>query len=133
MNEIIEKEELLIENMIYEVRGIQVMLDSDLAKLYQCTNGTKDINKAVKRNINRFPTDFYFQLTDEEKKELWFQSGTANNMSRTNPFVFTEQGVVMLSSVLHTEIAEEVSIRIMRSFVQQFLVSMTFFTILHVY
>jgi len=133
MNEIIEKEELLIENMIYEVRGIQVMLDSDLAKLYQCTNGTKDINKAVKRNINRFPTDFYFQLTDEEKKELWFQSGTANNMSRTNPFVFTEQGVAMLSSVLHTEIAEEVSIRIMRSFVQQFLVSMTFFTILHVY
>jgi len=118
MNEIIEKEELLIENMIYEVRGIQVMLDSDLAKLYQCTNGTKDINKAVKRNINRFPTDFYFQLTDEEKKELWFQSGTANNMSRTNPFVFTEQGVAMLSSVLHTEIAEEVSIRIMRSFVK---------------
>ena len=133
MNEIIEKEEFLIEDMIYEVRGMQVMHDSDLAKLYQCTNGTKDINKAVKRNINRFPTDFYFQLTDEEKKELWFQSGTANNMSRTNPFVFTEQGVAMLSSVLHTEIAEEVSIRIMRSFVQQFLVSMTFFTILHVY
>jgi len=118
MNEIIEKEEFLIEDMIYEVRGMQVMHDSDLAKLYQCTNGTKDINKAVKRNINRFPTDFYFQLTDEEKKELWFQSGTANNMSRTNPFVFTEQGVAMLSSVLHTEIAEEVSIRIMRSFVK---------------
>ena len=133
MNEIIEKENTLIEDMIYEIRGVQVMLDKDLAKLYQCTNGTKDINKAVKRNINRFPPDFYFQLTETEINNLWFQSGTANNMSRTNPFVFTEQGVAMLSSVLHTEIAEEVSIRIMRSFVQQFLVSMTFFTILHVY
>ncbi len=118
MNTIIEKESVVIENMIYEIRGVQVMLDSDLAKLYQCTNGTKDINKAVKRNINRFPTDFYFQLTDEEKEELWFQSGTANNMSKSNPFVFTEQGVAMLSSVLHTEIAVEVSTRIMRSFVK---------------
>ena len=118
MNEIIEKENIVIENMIYEIRGVQVMLDSDLAKLYQCVNGTKDINKAVKRNLNRFPSDFYFQLTDEEKKELRFQSGTTNNMSRTNPFVFTEQGVAMLASVLHTEIAEEVSIRIMRSFVK---------------
>ena len=118
MHKLIEKEEIIIENMIYEIRGLQVMLDSDLAKLYQCVNGTKDINKAVKRNLNRFPSDFYFQLTDEEKKELRFQSGTTNNMSRTNPFVFTEQGVAMLSSVLHTEIAEEVSIRIMRSFVK---------------
>ena len=118
MHKLIEKEEIIIENMIYEIRGLQVMLDSDLAKLYQCTNGTKDINKAVKRNFNRFPLDFYFQLTDEEKNELWFQSGTANNMSRSNPFVFTEQGVAMLSSVLHTEVAEEVSIRIMRSFVK---------------
>ena len=107
-----------IESMIYEIRGKQVMLDSDLAKLYQCKNGTKDINKAVKRNINRFPIDFYLQLADFEKKELWFQSGTANNMSRTNPFVFTEQGVAMLSSVLRTEIAEEVSIRIMDTFVK---------------
>ena len=117
MNEVMTKE-IVIEEMIYEVRGVQVMLDSDLAKLYQCTNGTKDINKAVKRNINRFPSDFYFKLTDEEKRKLWFQSGTTNNMSRTNPFVFTEQGVAMLSSVLHTEIAEDVSIRIMRSFVK---------------
>ena len=116
MNEIIEKD--IIIGMIYEVREVQVMLDSDLAKLYQCKNGTKDINKAVKRNINRFPNDFYFQLTDIEKKNLWFQSGTANNMSRVNPYVFTEQGVAMLSSVLHTEIAEEISIRIMRSFVK---------------
>ena len=118
MNEIIEKEKIIIEDMIYEVRGKQVMLDSDLAKLYQCANGTKDVNKAVKRNINRFPIDFYFQLTDDEKKELWFQSGTTNNMSRSNPFAFTEQGVAMLSSVLHTDVAEEISIRIMRSFVK---------------
>jgi len=118
MNEIIEKENTLIEDMIYEIRGVQVMLDKDLAKLYQCTNGTKYINKAVKRNINRFPPDFYFQLTEEEKNNLWFQSGTANNMSRTNPYVFTEQGISMLASVLHTEIAEEISIKIMRSFVK---------------
>lgn len=65
MNELIKKEK--IENLIYEIRGKQVMLDSDLARLYECANGTKDINKAVKRNINRFPDDFYFQLTDEEK------------------------------------------------------------------
>lgn len=118
MNEIIEKENILIEDMIYEVRGVQIMLDRDLAKLYQCTNGTKDINKAVKRNINRFPPDFYFQLTETEINNLWFQSGTANNMSRTNPHVFTEQGIAMLASVLHTEIAEEISIKIMRSFVK---------------
>jgi len=63
MNEIIIKENINIEDMIYEIRGKQVMLDSDLAILYKCANGTKDINKAVKRNINRFPEDFYFQLT----------------------------------------------------------------------
>ena len=117
MNEIIEKE-LNIEDMIYEIRGKQVMLDSDLAKLYECTNGTKDINKAVKRNIERFPIDFYFQLTKEENKDLWFQSGTANKMSRSLPYVFTEQGVAMLSSVLHTEKATITSINIMRAFVK---------------
>ena len=61
MNDIIK--DLNIEKKIYEIRGKQVMLDSDLAILYKCANGTKDINKAVKRNINRFPEDFYFQLT----------------------------------------------------------------------
>lgn len=116
MNEIIEKE-TKIENMIYEIRGVEVMLDSDLAKLYKCTNGTKDINKAVKRNINRFPEDFYFQLTTEETKKLWFQNGTSNNMIRTNPHVFTEEGVAMLSSVLKTNIAAEMSIKIIRAFV----------------
>lgn len=94
------------------------MLDSDLAKLYQCTNGTKDINKAVKRNINKFPEDFYFQLTNIEKENLWFQSGTTNNKSRTNPYVFTEQGVAMLSSILHTEVAIKTSVKIMRSFIK---------------
>ena len=115
MNEIIEKNN--IENMIYEIRGKEVMLDSDLAKLYKCTNGTKDINKAVKRNLDRFPDDFYFQLTEEEKNNLWFQIGTANNMSRSLPHVFTEQGIAMLASVLRTPVASNASINIMRAFV----------------
>ncbi len=68
-----------IEHMIFEIRGKQVILDRDLALLYQCTNGTKDINKSVNRNLNKFPEDFYFQLTKEET--LQFQIGTAN-MSR---------------------------------------------------
>ena len=112
------KEELNIENIIYEIRGKQVMLDSDLAKLYECKNGTKDINKAVKRNIERFPKNFYFQITEEEIKKLWFQSGTANKMIRSLPYVFTEQGIAMLSSVLHTQIAISQSIRIMDAFVK---------------
>ena len=76
MNEVVTKEDIKIENMIYEIRGKQVMLDSDLAKLYECANGTKDINKAVKRNIERFPENFMFQLTDEEYSCLRFQTGT---------------------------------------------------------
>ena len=78
MNEIIVKDNIKIEDLIYEVRGKQVMLDSDLARLYECKNGTKDINKTVKRNIDRFPEDFYFQLTEEEINLLRFQNGTAN-------------------------------------------------------
>lgn len=108
-----------IENMIYEIRGKQVMLDSDLAKLYQCKNGTKDINKAVKRNIQKFPEDFYFQITTDER--LRFQIGTLNKnrgqYTKYLSYVFTEQGVSMLSSVLHTEIANKVSVNIMRAFV----------------
>ena len=120
MNNIVEKER--IENLIYEVRGKQVMLDSDLARLYKCTNGTKSINLAVKRHINRFPERFMFKLTDEEYKNLRFQSETSNLENtyggrRYNPYVFTEQGVAMLSSVLKTEVAEEASIRIMDAFV----------------
>ena len=121
MNEVILKEKIMIENMIYEIRGKQVMLDSDLARLYECTNGTKDINKAVSRNIERFPSDFYFQLTKEEYQNLKFQIGTSSIKNhggvRKIPYVFTEQGVAMLASVLKTPIASEVSIRIMRTFV----------------
>ena len=120
MNEIMENEMINVEDMIYEVRGKQVMLDSDLASLYQCVNGTKTINQAVSRHLDRFPSDFYFQLTDSEYKKLWSQVGTANmsNMSRTLPYVFTEQGVAMLSAVLRTKVASSVSINIMRAFVK---------------
>ena len=124
MNELIVKEDIKIENMIYEVRGKQVMLDSDLAKLYECKNGTKDINKAAKRNISRFPEDFYFQLTRTEVQNLRFQNGTSSHNkenyhggNRYLPYVFTEQGIAMLSSVLKTPVAEKVSINIMRAFV----------------
>ena len=117
MNNIITKDEVKIENLIYEIRGKQVMLDSDLAKLYECVNGTKTINLAVKRHINRFPERFMFQLTEEEYEKLRFQFETANNMSRTLPYAFTEQGVAMLATVLRTKVAEEVSIRIMDAFV----------------
>ena len=120
MNELIEKEK--IENMIYKIRGVEVMLDSDLAKLYECTNGTKDINKAVKRNINRFPEDFYFQLSEKELNDLRFQNGTLEikgqgQHSKYLPHVFTEHGVAMLSSVLKTDIAADMSIKIIRAFV----------------
>lgn len=70
MNNIIIKDEVTIENLIYEVRGKQVMLDSDLAKLYECKNGTKSINLAVNRNIERFPDDFYFQLNETEFTQI---------------------------------------------------------------
>jgi len=117
MNDILIKDETKIENMIYEIRGKQVMLDSDLARLYQCKNGTKSINLAVKRHINRFPERFIFQLTEQEYKSLRFQFETANNKTRTLPYAFTEQGVAMLSSVLRTEVAEKVSVAIMDAFV----------------
>lgn len=117
MHEIIEKP--IIENLIYEIRGKQVILDSDLAKLYECANGTKDINKAVKRNMERFPENFMFQLTDDEYDILRFQIGTSKIRGgrRYNPYVFTEQGVAMLSSVLHSEIAIKMSIQIINAFV----------------
>ena len=118
MNEIIVADEIKIEDMIYEIRGKQVMLDSDLAKLYECKNGTKTINLAVKRHINRFPERFMFQLTSDEMEQLRFQIETANNMARTLPFCFTEQGVAMLATILRTKVAEEISIKIMDAFVR---------------
>ena len=121
MNEVATKENIKIEDMIYEIRGKQVMLDSDLARLYKCTNGTKNINKALKRNINRFPNDFYFQLETEEFLNLKSQFGTSswNNYGGTRklPYVFTEQGVTMLATVLRTDIVSEMSVAIMRAFV----------------
>ncbi len=98
------------------------MLDSDLAKLYECANGTKTINLAVKRHINRFPERFMFQLTKDEYYEiLRFQFETLEleqgKYSKYLPYVFTEQGVAMLATVLRTPVAEEVSIRIMDAFV----------------
>ena len=121
MNELALKEEINIENMIYEIRGKQVMLDSDLAKLYHCVNGTKTINLAVKRHTNRFPERFMFQLTKQEYYEiLRFQFETLEleqgKYSKYLPYAFTEQGVAMLATVLKTKIAEEVSIKIMDAF-----------------
>jgi len=121
MNKLMTEENEKIENMIYEIRGRQVMLDNDLGKLYKCANGTKTINLAVKRHINRFPERFMFQLTKEECKMLSrFQTETLIEMGHNIkylPYVFTEQGVAMLATVLRTEVAEEVSIRIMDAFV----------------
>ena len=119
MNDLIVKEAVKIEDLIYEIRGKQVMLDSDLARLYGCKNGTKSLNLAVKRNIDRFPDDFYFMLNQNEVDSLRFQNETANisSKARTLPYAFTEQGVAMLSSVLKTENASIVSINIMRAFV----------------
>ena len=116
------KNNVKIEDMIYEIRGRQVMLDSDLARLYQCKNGTKSINLAVNRNKERFPNDFYFQLTKEEYNNLKFQFETSslnNNYGgvRKMPYVFTEQGVAMLATILKTKVAANMSVRIMRAFV----------------
>lgn len=117
MNQIIEKQN--IENLIYEIRGKQVMLDSDLAKLYECKNGTKEINQAVKNNIDKFPERFSWILTSEELRDLRSKFLTTNysRMSRTNPRVFTEQGVMMLATILKSKIATETTIRIMDAFV----------------
>ena len=119
MNEVIEKENIKIENLIYEVRGVQVMLDSDLAKLYEVE--TKQLNRQVKRNIERFDKDFMFQLSDLEYQNLKCQIGTSslNNYGgrRTLPYVFTEMGVTTLASVLHSNIAISMSKKIIRAFV----------------
>jgi len=114
MNDLVQ-----IQNLIYEIRGYKVMLDSDLAALYGVL--TKNLNKAVKRNIERFPQDFMFQLTKEEYQNLKFQIGTSKSEHggrRFMPFAFTEQGVAMLSSVLQSSQAIAINIQIMRAFVQ---------------
>jgi phage regulator Rha-like protein len=108
-----------IQNMIYEIRGQKVMLDSDLAALYEVE--TFNLNKAVKRNIERFPDDFMFQLTKAEWENLTFQNGISNKQHggrRFMPYAFTEQGVAMLASVLNSPKAVTVNINIMRAFVK---------------
>lgn len=118
----IETTQFDIKSMIYVVRNQQVMIDSDLAMLYQVE--TKRLNEAVKRNIARFPEEFRFQLTAEETESLRSQFATLNeNDGRGKhrkylPYVFTEQGIAMLSAVLRNDIAIQVSISIMKSFVE---------------
>jgi ORF6N domain len=107
-----------IESIILLIRGHKVILSHDLAQLYEVTTG--NLNKAVKRNIDRFPNDFMFQLTAEEYRALRFQFGilAKGEHSKYLPFAFTEQGVAMLSSVLRSKRAVQVNIEIMRAFVR---------------
>jgi hypothetical protein len=107
-----------IEKAILLIRGQKVMLDADLAALYGVE--TKMLVRAVKRNINRFPTDFMFQLSKEEFDNLRFHFGTSSDWGgrRYPPYAFTEQGVAMLSSVLHSQRAVQVNIEIMRAFIR---------------
>lgn len=125
MNEIIEKENILIEDMIYEVRGVQVMLSSDIAKLYNVE--TKVLNQTIKRNINRFPNSFCFQLNDVEIEKLSLRSqfvtlNKNNNLRGQHfkylPYVLTEQGIMMLSGLLKSDIAVKVNIQIIDAFVK---------------
>ena len=110
-----------IVRKIYLIRGKKVMLDRGLAEMYGVL--TKNLNKAVKRNLRRFPDDFMFQLTAEEAQNLWFQIGTSSSGqkkswggARTLPYVFTEQGVAMLSSILNSDTAIDVNIQVIRVF-----------------
>ena len=112
-----------IKNLIYTIRGKQVMLDSDVAKLYNYE--TKKLNQAVKRNIGRFPERFCFQLTEEELKIMWSQIVTTSKLEDNKyrskkylPYVFTEQGIAMLSGILKSEVAVQVSIKIIDAFVE---------------
>lgn len=111
-----------IEKVIYEIRGQHVMLDSDLARLYECKNGTKTINQAVKRHLNKFPERYVFQLTKDEYLNLKSQVGTSSIQNqyggiRKMPYAFTEQGVAMLATVLKTAVADIVSMQIIDAFV----------------
>lgn len=110
---------LKIENMIYVIRGQKMMFDSDLAELYGVL--TKNLNKAVQRNLERFPRDFMFQLTTEKVEALRFQFGTSKSGRggrRYLPYVFTDGGVAMLSSVLTTNEAARVNVSIIRTFIK---------------
>ncbi|OJU52168.1 MAG: DNA-binding protein [Bacteroidales bacterium 45-6] len=107
-----------IQGKIYEIRGCRVMLDRDLAEIYQVE--TRVLNQAVKRNMERFPEDFMFQLTDEELQDWRSQIVMSNSIKmgiRRNPYAFTELGVAMLSSVLNSRTSIQINIGIMRAFV----------------
>ncbi len=110
---------ILVKNLIYEIRGQKVMLDFELAELYEVE--TKKLNQAVKRNIERFPSDFRFQLTEQEWEDFKVRSQIVTSPKGGGrqylPYVFTEQGVAMLSGVLKSKKAIEVNINIMRTFV----------------
>ena len=106
-----------IQNMIYEIRGQKVMLDEDLAKIYQVE--TKRLNEAVKRNIDRFPLEFMFQLTQIEYDNLMSQFATSSWGGRRKlPFAFTEHGIIMLSSVLNSKIATQINIAVVKAFIE---------------
>ena len=113
----ISLEEISIERIIYEIRGKQVMLDSDLAKLYKCKNGTKEINQAVKNNPLKFPERFAFRISEDEYNLLKSNFLTSKGGSRKGHTVFTEQGVAMLATIIKTSVAIETSIKIMDAFV----------------
>jgi len=107
-----------VQDSILVIRGQKVMLDRDLAELYGVE--TKRLNQQVSRNITRFPADFMFQLTDEEKTEVVANCNHLNvlKFSKTNPYAFTEHGAVMLASVLNSEKAVQTSILVVRAFIQ---------------
>ena len=109
--------QLSVESRIFTIRGVQVIIDKDLAELYGVS--TKRLNEQVRRNINRFPSSFRFQLTADETAEVVANCDRLNTLrfSPTKPFAFSEQGVAMLSSVLHSDEAVEISIKIMNAFV----------------
>ena len=113
-----ENKEITIQDLIFEIRGQKVMIDRDLADLYGVE--VKALNQSVKRNIDRFPLDFMFQLTQYEWENLrsQFVTSSLHGGRRYAPFVFTEQGVSMLSSVINSKRAIEVNINIMRAFVK---------------
>ena len=117
MNKIIISNNIKIENMIYEIRGKQVMLDSDLATLYGCKNGTKEINQAVKNNIEKFPERYCFRITEKEYSSLKSKLLTSRGGSRKGHTVFTEQGVYMLATILKGKLATSITIAIMDAFV----------------
>ena len=117
MNKIVVSDNIKIENMIYEIRGKRVMLDSDLATLYGCKNGTKEINQAVKNNIEKFPERYCFRITEKEYSSLKSKVLTSRGGSRKGHTVFTEQGVYMLATILKGKLATSITIAIMDAFV----------------